>query len=86
MYWDVIDVVPKPYHRLFVRFQDGLSGHVCFRSEDLAAVLEPLREDAFFNRVFIDKGAVAWPGNIDFAPDAMYRQIASERNPQRQAS
>jgi len=38
----------------------------------------PLREPQFFSRVFVDQGAVAWPGEIDLAPDAMYRQVASQ--------
>ena len=86
MYWDVVDVKPEPDCCLFVRFQDGLSGRVRFRVEELTGVLAPLREPQFFNRVFIDQGAVAWPGDIDLAPDAMYHQIASEADRQRQAS
>jgi hypothetical protein len=27
-----------------------------------------LREPHFFNRIFIDQDAIAWPGNIDLAP------------------
>jgi hypothetical protein len=37
-----------------------------------------LREASFFEQVFIDNGAVAWPGEIDSAPDAMYEDIARE--------
>jgi len=86
MYWDVVDVKAEPDCCLFVRFQDGLSGRVRFRVEELTGILAPLREPQFFNRVFIDQGAVAWPGDIDLAPDAMYHQIASEADRQRQAS
>ena len=86
MYWDIVEVKPEPDCCLFVRFQDGLSGRVRFRPEQLTGVLAPLREPQFFNRVFIDQCAVAWPGNIDLAPDAMYHQIASESDQQRQAS
>jgi hypothetical protein len=86
MYWDIVEVVREPGLRLFVRFKDGLSGHVHFGPEELTGVLAPLREASFFNRVSIDQGAVAWPGGIDLAPDAMYRQIASDRDTQRQAS
>ena len=28
-------------------------------------------------QVFIDSGAVAWPGEIDLAPDAMHAEISS---------
>lgn len=86
MYWDIVEVVPEPDRCLFVRFKDGLSGRVRFRPEELTGVLAPLREASFFGRVFIDQGAVAWPGDIDLAPDAMYRQVASDRDQQRQAS
>jgi hypothetical protein len=86
MYWDVVEVKPEPDSSLFVRFRDGLSGHVRFRAEDLTGVLTPLREPQFFTRVFIDQGAVAWPGDIDLAPDAMYRQVESETDRKRQAS
>jgi hypothetical protein len=86
MYWEVVEVMPEPDSCLFVRFKDGLTGRLRFRPEELTGVLAPLREASFFNRVFIDQGAVAWPGDIDLAPDAMYRQIVSYRDQQRQAS
>ena len=86
MYWDVVEVRPEPDCSVFVRFRDGLSGRVRLRPEELTGVLAPLREPQFFNRVFIDQGAVAWPGGIDLAPDAMYHQVASETDRQRQAS
>jgi hypothetical protein len=38
--------------------------------------LAPLLDVQFFERVFIDYGAVAWPGEIDLAPDAMYAQVS----------
>jgi hypothetical protein len=76
MNWDVVEVKPEPDCCLFVRFQDGLSGRVRLRPEESTAVLAPLREPQFFNRVFIDEGAVAWPGDIDLAPAAMYPEIA----------
>ena len=80
------ELLPELGCCLFVRFQDGLSGRIKFRPEELMGVLAPLREPQFFNRVFIDQGAAAWPGDIDLAPDAMYRQVASDRDRQHQAS
>ena len=76
MYWDVVEVNPEPGYCLFVRFKDGLTGRVRLREEDLTGVLAPLRDREFFERVFIDYGAVAWPGEIDLAPDAMYDEVA----------
>ena len=84
MYWDVVSVKPEPNYCLFVRFEDGLSGRVQLREEDLTGVLAPLRDTRFFEQAFIDYGAVAWPGEIDLAPDAMYEDIARQRQPREQ--
>jgi hypothetical protein len=76
MYWDVVEVKPESDYRLFVRFKDGLAGRVQLRPEELTGVLAPLLDEQFFKQVFIDYGAVAWPGEIDLAPDAMYARVA----------
>jgi len=78
MYWDVVEVKAEPNYSLFVRFKDGTSGHVQLTREDLTGALAPLLNVQFFERVFVDSGAVAWPGEIDLAPDAMYEQVASQ--------
>jgi hypothetical protein len=75
MYWDVIDVKAEKHLTLRVSFSDGTKGHVRFKPEHLKGVLRPLSDPQFFNKVFIDSGAVAWPGEIDLAPDAMYQEI-----------
>ena len=79
MHWDIVEVKPESDYRLFVRFKDGLTGCVHLRREDLTGALAPLLDARFFEQVFIDCGAVAWPGEIDLAPDAMYEQVASQR-------
>ena len=79
MYWDVIEVRPEPNYSLFVRFKDGTAGRVRLTREELTGALAPLLDVQFFERVFIDSGAVAWPGEIDLAPDAMYEQVRQHR-------
>jgi hypothetical protein len=79
MYWDVIEVLPRPDYCLFVRFKNGLQGLVQLRREQLTGALEPLRDERFFEQVFIDGGAVAWPGEIDLAPDAMYAEVSRKQ-------
>ena len=83
MYWDVVEVKPEPDYCLYIRFADGTSGRVRLTPSQLTGVLAPLREPAFFERVFIDHGAVAWPGEIDLAPDAMYEQVVKQGSPAR---
>ncbi len=79
MYWDIVEVAPKADYCLFVRFKDGLEGLVHLRREQLTGALEPLSDERFFEQVFIDEGAVAWPGEIDLAPDAMYAEVLGKQ-------
>lgn len=76
---------PEPHYCLFVRFKDGVTGRARLRPEELTGALAPLRDEQFFEQVFIDHGAVSWPGEIDLAPDAMYAQVTSRRDELQQA-
>ena len=82
MYWDVVEIKAEPGHRLFVRFADGISGKIQMDISELSGALAPLRDLAFFERVFVDHGAVAWPGDINLAPDAMYKRVVKQGSPE----
>jgi hypothetical protein len=63
---------------LFVRFVDGLSGVVdlsALIASPKAGVFARLRERALFEQVYVEMGAVVWPGELDLAPDAMHAAI-----------
>ena len=36
------------------------------------------KDPVYFRQVFVDHGAVAWPGDVDLAPDAMYAAIKAQ--------
>lgn len=78
MKWDVIDVKAIAPLVLQVQFADGATGKVIFESSHLTGVFEALKNPATFDQVHINNGAVAWPGDLDLAPDAMYAQIKSQ--------
>jgi hypothetical protein len=86
MHWDVVEVKPKANYCLFIRFKDGLAGDARLDPKEFTGVLSPLTDVEFFNRVYIDDGAPAWPGDIDLAPDALYKQIAGNSEVQMRAS
>lgn len=67
MYWDVVEVKPLAGLSLFVRFADGLTGEVHFEQEHLKGEFAPLKDPGYFRQVYVDHGAVAWPGQIDLA-------------------
>jgi hypothetical protein len=79
MYWDVIEVDPLTDFGLSVRFSDGTTGEVRLATEHLTGVFTPLKDPSFFKQVYVAHGAVAWPGQIDLAPDAMYQEIEAKR-------
>ena len=73
--WRVNTVKPLKDYQLYVKFMDGLEVFVDlshFIMGKNAGVFEVLRDQTFFERVFINYGAVTWPGELDLAPDAMY--------------
>lgn len=75
MPWDVVDLKIIAPLTLLVRFADGMAGEVRFETSHLTGVFSALKDFNFFKQAFIDRGAVAWPENIDLAPDAMYNEI-----------
>ncbi len=78
--WRLAFVEALPEYRLSVRFLDGLEGIVDMRRlifSPEAGVFGALADAALFEQVHLDHGAATWPGKIDLAPDAMYREIES---------
>lgn len=75
MKWDVIDVKPVAPLALRVQFADGTEGKVQFEPSHLTGVFAALKDPIIFQQAHIVGGAVAWPGNLDLAPDAMYQAI-----------
>ena len=75
MHWTVVSVEPKPPLALNVRFTDGTEGTVRFEPSHLSGVFETLKDPQSFSQARVENGVVTWPGEIDLAPDAMYREI-----------
>lgn len=75
MHWTVVSVEPKAPLALTVRFVDGTEGTVRFETSHLSGVFEALKDPQFFSQARVEGGVVTWPGDIDLAPDAMYREI-----------
>ena len=70
---DVVQVKPMEAFRLWVRFSDGCEG-VADLSGLLARtgpMVAPLRDPAYFGRVFVEAGVPTWPNGYDYAPSAL---------------
>ena len=74
---DVVRAEPRGGHRLRVRFSNGVEGERDF--SDMIAeggpMVEPLRDPAFFARVFIDDGVLSWPNGFDLDSIALHEEM-----------
>jgi hypothetical protein len=76
--WRVVEVHTLPDYCLRVKFMDGTAGEVDLSRlvmSDNAGIFAQLRDPEAFARAYVECGAVAWPGEIDLAPDAMYDEV-----------
>ena len=78
--WRVATADAEAGFRLTVSFMDGLTGIIDLRdwlqSKRIdGTIFEPLREEAYFRKVRVELGAVAWPNGADLSPDAMHDAI-----------
>ncbi|MBG0810140.1 DUF2442 domain-containing protein [Methylosinus sp. H3A] len=74
---DVIKLKPLDGFKLWVRFTDSSQG-VCDLAGMIAEdgpMIEPLREAAYFNRVFVEMGAPTWPNGFDIDPVHLYMKM-----------
>jgi hypothetical protein len=64
-------------HRLRFRFNDDTVGEYDFARlvAETGPMVQPLRDQDYFRRVFLDHGAPTWPNGFDLAPEWLHREI-----------
>jgi hypothetical protein len=80
---DVVEVKPLGGKRVFLRFEDGVSGEI-----DLAGLVEftgvfaPLADEREFAKVRVDPnlGTIVWPNGADLAPEMLYACLTGPRS------
>jgi len=65
----IVRVKPLGGHRLELVFSDGKGGVLDFGwvFEHVGPMNAPLRDEAYFARVFLENGALAWPNGFDLS-------------------
>ena len=79
---DIIEVAARPQHKLFLRFEDGVTGEVdVAKISNFAGVFAALRDESRFAEVIMNKelGAVLWPNGADLDPDVLYAIVSGKR-------
>ena len=67
-----------PY-RLKLWFTDGQAGEWDFSelASDRGPMVEPFKDPAYFDRVFLEVGALTWPNGFDWSPEALHADMAA---------
>jgi hypothetical protein len=77
---DVIGIRRLGGHRLEIEFSDGTVGvrDFSFLTTKSGPMVEPLKDPAYFARVFIEDGALTWPNGYDWDPIALHDEMKAE--------
>ena len=71
----VLEATYRGGHRVWLRFDDGLSGETDLAAELEGEVFEPLRDPRYFARFVVDE-TLMWPNGADFAPEFLHARVA----------
>ena len=66
-------------YRLELWFTDGQAGDWEFSelASERGPMVEPLKDTAYFDRVFLEAGALTWPNGFDWSPEALHADMAA---------
>lgn len=74
--------------KLDLAFSDGSSG--CWSAADLIArdtvLTRPLSDPSFFDRAFLEAGALAWPNGLELSAGSLHRRLEDAGALQRAAA
>jgi Protein of unknown function (DUF2442) len=74
---DVIGICRLGVFKLELEFSDGTVGVWDFGSilRRCGPMVEPLKDPAYFARVFLEDGALTWPNGYDWDPIALHDEM-----------
>jgi hypothetical protein len=69
--------MPVADHRLMIEFSDDTIGERDFSyiKNEAGPMLEPLKDPAYFRRVFVEDGVLTWPNGYDWDPIALHDEM-----------
>jgi len=74
---DVIGLRKLGGHKLEIEFSDGTIGMRDFADvfQKTGPMSEPLKDPVYFQRVFVEDGALTWPNGYDWDPIALHDEM-----------
>jgi len=78
---DVIGVRSMGDYKLEIEFSDGTIGVRDFAdiAKKTGPMAEPMKDAAYFQRVFIEDGALTWPNGYDWDPIALHEEMKAAK-------
>jgi len=76
-FW-VIKAELRENYKIYIEFNDGLSGVIDFQnklSTDHRSIIKELIDKNKFNAIKIERHTLCWENGVDFAPEYLYDQI-----------
>ena len=74
---DVLRLKPMDGYKLWLRFTNGREGVRDFSDvvSQGGPMVQPLKDPAFFARVFVESGVPTWPNGFDLDPINLYMEL-----------
>lgn len=65
-------------YKVYLMFHDGTEGTIDLADWLEGPIFEPLRDQIFFQRFFVEAGTLVWPNGADIAPETLYETVKSK--------
>lgn len=77
---DVVRIRRLGDYLLEIEFSNGAVGvrDFSFVKDKTGPMAEPLKDPAYFARVFLEDGALTWPNGYDWDPIALHAEMKAE--------
>ncbi len=72
--WVVKAVKPLTDYKLLITFEKGEKKVFDFKPYLKFKINEPLKNPAFFEKVYADGTSIAWSDDLDFCPETLYEK------------
>lgn len=67
--------------RVWLKFNDGLSGEADLSGELDGPIFEPLKDVSYFRRFAVRYNTISWDNGADFAPEFLWEKLARQQSP-----
>jgi hypothetical protein len=80
-FW-VIKAELRENYKIYIEFNDGLSGIIDFNDKittDHRNIIRELIDKNKFNKIKIERHTLCWDNGVDFAPEYLHEQISKQK-------